>query len=129
MPTSQIMRYGIVGLTAVAIHYAVLITLVELADMRKLVASIIGFCAAIPFNYYFQHRWVFRSRNDHSLALTRYMIVTTLGLAINSIVFHTGLAVGLPYLLAQAVAILLVTAFNFIANRFYTFTAYSAVQR
>ena len=129
MATSQIARYAIVGLTAVAIHYAVLITLVEFADVKKVIASIIGFCAAVPFNYYFQHRWVFRSENDHRLALTRYLIVTGLGLAINSGVFHSGLAVGLPYLLAQAVAIALVTAFNFMANRFYTFTAYSAVQR
>jgi putative flippase GtrA len=129
MATSQIARYTTVGLTAVAIHYAILVTLVELADVRKVAASVIGFCAAIPFNYYFQHRWVFRSENDHRLAFARYAIVTSLGLAINSGVFYGGLEVGLPYLLAQATAIVLVTGFNFIANRFYTFTAFTAVQR
>lgn len=128
MATSQIARYAAVGLTAVAIHYAILVALVELADVRKIVASVIGFCAAIPFNYYFQHRWVFRSENDHRLALTRYVVVTSLGIMINSWVFYAGLAVGLPYLLAQATAIVLVTGFNFIANRFYTFTAHSAVR-
>ncbi|MEI9425137.1 GtrA family protein [Mesorhizobium sp. Cs1299R1N1] len=129
MPTSQIARYGAVGLGAVAIHYAILIALVELADVRKTVASVIGFCAAIPFNYYFQHRWVFRSGDEHRLALTRYLIVTSLGLAINSGVFYTGLATGLPYLLAQATAIMLVTVFNFAANRFYTFNAYDSAAR
>jgi putative flippase GtrA len=129
MAGSQIVRYATVGLTAVSIHYAILVTLVEFAEVRKVVASVFGFCAAVPVNYYLQHRWVFRSENDHSLALTRYGIVTSLGLGINSAVFYGGLAVGLPYLLAQATAIVLVTGFNFMANRFYTFTAHSAAQR
>jgi putative flippase GtrA len=103
--------------------------LVQLTDISKLVASIVGFCAAVPFNYYCQHRWVFLSQADHRLAFIRYAIVTSLGLAINSAVFYGGLEVGLPYLLAQATAIVLVTGFNFIANRFYTFTAYPVAQR
>jgi putative flippase GtrA len=127
MATTQIARYALVGLLAVAIHYAALIALVELAAVGKVLASVVGFCLAIPVNYYFQHRWVFRSQNRHRVALPRYQAVTAVGLAINAVAFNGGLKVGLPYLLAQAIAIVLVVGFNFIANRVYTFGASSAV--
>jgi putative flippase GtrA len=116
------MRYGLVGLLAVAVHYAVLIGLVELDLLSKLLASIAGFCVATPVNYYLQHVWVFRSDRAHTIALPRYLGVTSAGLAINALAFNAGLELGVPYLLAQAIAIALVTAFNFTANRLYTFS-------
>jgi putative flippase GtrA len=121
-------RYGLVGLLAVAVHYTVLIGLVELDLLSKVPASIAGFCMATPVNYYFQHVWVFRSDRAHATALPRYLGVTSAGLAINALAFNAGLELGVPYLLAQAIAIALVTAFNFTANRFYTFSAEAPVQ-
>jgi len=128
MAAIQIARYALVGLLAVAIHYAALIALVEFAAIGKVLASVVGFCLAIPVNYHFQHRWVFQSENDHRVALPRYLAVTAIGLAINAVAFNGGLEVGLPYLLAQAIAIVLVTGVNFIANRVYTFGARSTVR-
>lgn len=123
MPGAQMMRYGLVGLLAVAVHYVVLIGLVESSLLAKVPASIAGFCLATPVNYYLQHLWVFRSERAHATALPRYLAVTSAGLAINALAFTAGLQLVVPYLLAQAIAIALVTAFNFTANRFYTFSA------
>jgi putative flippase GtrA len=121
----QLVRYVLVGLLAVAVHYAVLIGLVEATALRKLPASVSGFCLAIPVNYYFQHSWVFRSGSAHATALPRYLVVTACGLIINAIAFSAMLGLSVPYLLAQAVAIVLVTGFNFIANRAFTFDTHS----
>jgi putative flippase GtrA len=126
MPTAW--RFVLVGLLAVAVHYAVLICLVEFAELARLPASIAGFCLAIPVNYYGQHRWVFRSAYGHRLALPRYLAVTLAGLAINAAAFSAGLQAELPYPLAQAAAILAVTAFNFTANRLYTFGDHSSAR-
>jgi putative flippase GtrA len=128
MAAIQLARYALVGLLAVAIHYAALIVLVELTSVGKVLASIVGFCLAIPVNYHFQHRWVFQSQNGHRVALPRYLTVTAIGLAINAVAFNGGLEVGLPYLLAQAIAIVLVVGFNFMANRVYTFGGRSTVR-
>ena len=62
------------------------------------------------------------------MALPRYLAVTAIGLAINAVAFNGGLEVGLPYLLAQAIAIVLVVGFNFMANRAYTFGGRSTVR-
>ena len=128
MATTQIARYALVGLLAVAIHYAALIAPGRAYRDREGSRLHRRILPAIPVNYYFQHRWVFRSQHDHRVALPRYQTVTALGLAINAVVFNGGLKVGLPYLLAQAIAIVLVIGFNFIANRVYTFGTRSSAR-
>jgi putative flippase GtrA len=127
MAVPQVVRYVLVGLLAVAVHYAVLNGLVELTPLHKLPASIAGFCVAIPVNYSLQHRWVFRSGSAHAMALPRYIMITAFGLIINAVAFAAMLDLGVPYLLAQAAAIILVTSFNFMANRSFTFAVHSGV--
>lgn len=107
-----------------ATHLLVLWGLIELFAVDRVLASAIGFLAAIPVNYLLQYRFVFNAEGDHSVVAARYLATTFAGLVLNTLLFalaHTLLKI--PYLFAQTGVTFLVFAANFMANRYYTFSA------
>jgi putative flippase GtrA len=64
---------------------------------------------------------VFASDRSHGSALPRFALVATAGAAINTGIVALLYAAGAHYLVAQAVATVAVLAWNFLANRYWTF--------
>ena len=122
IPSLQLCRYLVAGGTAAVVHLAVLAALVELLSIPASVATAAGFCAGCIVNYTLQYYWTFSSAMPHHVMFARYMFVTLVILAINTILFWLFYSyAGIPYLLAQAISTILVVGLNFQANRRYTF--------
>lgn len=120
----QFLRYGLAGGCALATHLVVLWGLIELFAVDRVLASAIGFLAAIPVNYLLQYRFVFNAEGDHSIVAARYLATTIAGLALNTLLFAlANMLLSIPYLIAQTGVTFLVFAANFMANRHYTFSA------
>ncbi|WP_419908179.1 GtrA family protein [Hoeflea sp.] len=120
---TQFVRYGIAGGCALATHLVVLWGLHELFGVEEVLASAVGFLAAIPVNYALQHRYVFSSQRRHVTAAPRYLATTLAGLGLNTILFALAtLVLAIPYLLAQVIVTVLVFLFNFLVNRHFTFS-------
>jgi len=51
----------------------------------------------------------------------RFLVVSTLALGANLLVLHLLVTVGLDEVLAQAIAIVLVTPVNFVGNKLWSF--------
>jgi putative flippase GtrA len=118
-----------VGVIATAIHYAILIVLVQGGFAATVSASSIGFAASVLVNYALNRSFTFRSRRAHADALPRFMIVALIGLGLNgSLVWLFHVSVGLHYLLAQVLATAGTLFSNFVLNRTWAFPQASLSQ-
>jgi putative flippase GtrA len=116
------LRYMISGGAAAAVHFALLIALVKSLDANPTLASAIGFCAAILVNYSLQYYWTFNTRGTHTATFVRYLGLTLMMLGVNTGLFWLmNVQVGLNYLVAQAIATIIVVPVNFQVNRRVTF--------
>jgi putative flippase GtrA len=116
-------RYLVSGSTATLVHFAVLVILVELFDVSPIVASILGFCAAIGANYTLQYYWTFQATGTHQVLFARYVTVTLVMLIVNTSLFWALNGwLQIQYLLAQAGATAIVVLLNYKINKHYTFS-------
>jgi len=117
------LRYVISGGTAMAVHFAVLIVLVELVGTDATLASATGFCTASLVNYTLQYYWTFKAQGAHRVTFFRYVGVTSMTLVINTVLFwFLNVHVGMGYLGAQAISISVVVGINFYINQRFTFS-------
>ena len=115
----QFARFTMVGGLATAFQYATLFVLVQSVGAAPVLASGAGYCGSAFLNYWLNHRYTFRSRQAHHVALPRFITVATCGLLINQLVF--GVIIDALYFLAQVVATICVMAWNFTLGRLWTF--------
>jgi putative flippase GtrA len=115
-------KYFASGMTAVGVHFLVMIVLVELFSTPPPIGSFSGFCAGSIVNYYLQYSWTFRSNQSHRLAFIRYTTITLVMLLLNLLVFQLAWKqIGVDYRIAQILATGIVFMANFVINSHYTF--------
>ena len=119
----QFFWYIVAGGIATAVHYAVLIALVEWFGVFAALSSFTGalFGAVVA---YFANRYITfpGSNSRHIQALPRFMAIALLGAVLNGALVWLGVQqLGWHYLLAQALATLLVLVLTFRLNRLWTF--------
>jgi putative flippase GtrA len=106
------LRFALVGLAGAAVYYALLWSMVELGGVPALAASSLAFALVVAENYLLHRRWTFDSRAPHRQAFPRFVLMALCGGAVNAAAMAACLKLGWHYLLAQALALLLVVACN-----------------
>jgi len=117
-----LLRYALVGLLATAIHYLVLVMLVEMANVDAGVAAGIGALCGALAAYAGNRRYTFLVDAPHRRALPRFLAVAATGVATSAAFVAMGtLWLHLPYLVPQAAATLLVLVGGYTLNRRWSF--------
>lgn len=120
---SQFVLFAGVGVIGTAAHYVLLSVLVEVAGVHPVPASTAGAVLGALVNYFLNRQFTFRSDKRHREALTKFLTIAALGLALNGLLMFILVdAFGLHYLLAQFISTGLVLVWNFMGNRFWTFS-------
>lgn len=118
----QFVRYFVSGGSALFLHVATLVLLVEVFGSWPTVASGIGFVVATVWNYTLQRYWVFEADGSHRVLFSRYVAVTFVTFGLNIALFWLLYRiVGLWYPASQVVATGVIFLVNFVVNRSYTF--------
>ena len=116
------LSYALVGGLATAVHYLVLVALVEVGHVGAGLAAATGASWGALAAYAGNRRFTFESRAAHARALPRFLAVAALGAATSAALVHAGTAwLGLHYLLPQAVATALVLFAGYALNRRWSF--------
>lgn len=119
----QFIVFASAGAVGTAAHYLVLLALVSLGKASPVMASALGFLIGLLINYLLSHHWVFRSPRPHAETVVKFVSIAMVGLGINTGLMHLAVTkVGMHYLLAQIVATSVVLLWNFMGNRFWTFS-------
>lgn len=118
----QFLLFAGMGAIGTAMHYSVLITLVRLAQIDAVLASMAGFVVGACVNYSLNYLFTFKTSKRHTEALPKFFMVALLGMGINAAIM-AGLVhqAGVHYLLAQIVATGLVLVWNFAGNKLWVF--------
>jgi putative flippase GtrA len=118
----QLAKFCTVGATGYVVNLAVYTLLLEGAGFHYLLAALCSFLVAVTNNYTWNRLWTFRASRGHvALQGLRFLVVSTAALAANLLVLHLLVELGLGKIVAQAIAIVLVTPLNFVGNKLWSF--------
>jgi putative flippase GtrA len=119
---AQFVRFTGVGIIGTAVHYLILILLVNVGGGGPILASGCGFVGGAFTNYFLNYRYTFHSGIPHLVGLPKFLTVASAGLVLNSLVMGVAISsANLHYLIAQVLATGVVLVWNFIGNRGWTF--------
>ena len=117
----QFVRFCAVGASGYVINLAVYASLLE-AGLGYLAAATVSFLVAASSNYAWNRVWTFDARHQRVASQSlRALGVSALSLGANQLCLLALVEAGADRLGAQAVAILLVTPFSFVANKLWAF--------
>jgi putative flippase GtrA len=116
-----LLRYAGVGGLATVAHWSLLALLVEKAGVAPWLASGCGAVLGAQVAFFGNRRYTFGHAGPLWPAWWRFMGTALLGAAVGMAIVALGVAVGVHYLLAQAVATALVLLLTFAVNRVWAF--------
>ncbi len=115
------MKFCAVGASGYLVNLGVFSALV-FAGVHYLPAALCSFVVAVTNNYWWNRHWTFRNQRGHLVYQgMRFLLVSLVALGVNLAALSILVAVGLPEVPAQAIAIALVTPWNFVANKLWSF--------
>ena len=118
----QLAKFCVVGVIGYAVNLAVYTVLLDGAGLQYISAAVGSFLVAVTNNYLWNRLWTFRAqRGGVAYQGMRFLIVSTVALLANLAVLHLLVTVGLGEVVAQAIAIVLVTPVNFVGNKLWSF--------
>lgn len=118
----QLAQFSLVGASGYVVNLAVYTALLRGVDLHYLVAALGSFLVAVTNNYTWNRAWTFRGHRGHVVFQgLRFLVVSVLALGANLAVLHLLVRAGTDKVLAQAVAIALVTPVNFVGNKLWSF--------
>jgi len=125
----QFLLYACFGAIGTIGHYATLILLVQDIHTEPVFATTTGFAVGALINYVLNYRITFNSRKRHREALTKFLLVASLGAVINATIMMAGINMfDLHYLVIQVTATCFVLALNFTVNKHWTFADHLSCQ-
>jgi dolichol-phosphate mannosyltransferase len=118
----ELLKFSVVGLSGYVVNLAVYVSLLKGAGLHYLPAAVCSFVVAVSNNYFWNRLWTFRSSRGHVYHQgMRFLVVSLAALGLNLAILRLLVALGADKILAQAVAIALVTPFSFSANKLWSF--------
>jgi putative flippase GtrA len=116
-------KFALVGASGYLVNLVVYTALLRGAGFHYLAAATCSFLVAVTNNYTWNRLWTFRGRRGHvAYQGFRFLVVALLAYAANLALLTAFVdGAGFDKVLAQAVAIILVTPLNFVGNKLWSF--------
>lgn len=117
----QLIKFAIVGGTGTALHYLVLIALVALQHMKPGYAAGVGAVVGAIANYLLNRRFTFDTQRPHRETLPLFALMALVGALLNGFLVAQLTGVGVYFLVAQAIATVVILFINFIVSKTWIF--------
>jgi putative flippase GtrA len=118
----QLVKFCAVGASGYAVNLLVYTALLDGADWHYRAAATGSFLVAVSNNYLWNRLWTFRHHRGHfAYQGLRFFVVSVLVYAGNLLILTALVELGLGKIVSQAIAIILVTPFNFVGNKLWSF--------
>jgi putative flippase GtrA len=118
----QLAKFCAVGAVGYGVNIAVYSLLLNWANLYYLIAAVGSFCVAVTNNYLLNRYWTFHHQRGHfAYQGARFLAVSVISLGANLLILHLLIKAGMGKIVAQAVAIVLVTPLNFVGNKLWSF--------
>ncbi|HQQ63624.1 MAG TPA: GtrA family protein [Pseudomonadales bacterium] len=120
----ELLRFLVVGASAAAVHFVVVLLLVQWYALQPLLANIAAFITAFQVSYFGHRFWTFaHTDTQHSQSLPRFLLVAVLGFASNECLYYLLLQyTTLPYWLSLGMVLVLVAVMTFVLSKLWAFS-------
>ncbi|MCG5510354.1 GtrA family protein [Ectothiorhodospira lacustris] len=119
----QFLAFVTVGGISTAGHYTLFIGLAYTANVEPTLASTIGFIGGAIINYILNYRFTFKATGTHTTIAPRFIAAALSGMLLNAGLLATGVYIlKINYLAAQIASTAVVLFWNFIINKYWTFS-------
>jgi putative flippase GtrA len=118
----QLAKFCAVGASGYVVNLTVYTLLLKAAGLHYLGAAVGSFLVAVTNNYVWNRVWTFRGQRGHvAYQGMRFLVVSVVALGANLVFLKSLVALGVGKIMAQAIAIILVTPWNFVGNKLWSF--------
>ena len=118
----QLAKYSAVGASGYVVNLVVYTALLRGAGLHYALAATCSFVVAVTNNYIWNRLWTFHAQRGHvGWQGLRFLIVALVAYAANLAILAVFVESGTDKVLAQAIAVVLVTPLNFIGNKLWSF--------
>ena len=118
----QLAKFCAVGASGYVVNLVVYTLLLKVVGLHYMGAAVGSFLVAVSNNYWWNRHWTFRSDRGHfAYQGMRFFVVSLLALVANLAALRILVELGVGKILAQAIAIVLVTPLNFVGNKLWSF--------
>ena len=119
---TQLAKFCAVGASGYIVNLIVYVALLDGANLDYRLAATGSFLVAVTNNYLWNRLWTFRRDRGHfGHQGLRFFAVSVIVYVGNLIILSVLVEVGVGKIVAQAIAIVLVTPANFIGNKLWSF--------
>ena len=119
---TQIMRFLTVGVMAAAVHFSVVVLLVQTYGYAPLIANIGAFIVSFQVSYWGHRSWTFSETDiSHREAYTKLVMVQLVNFGLNESLYFLMLSLHLPYQLALLIVLSVMPVFTFISSKYWVF--------
>ncbi len=122
----QLIKYCVVGVFGAIIDIVALWFLVEICQIYYLTSATISFILAVINNYFLNKYWTFKDESKrHFAQFANFFLISVIGLFINLVIIYLLVEkLAIYYLISKFIAIIIVTFWNFLMNKYITFKKY-----
>lgn len=122
----QFFRYGMVGVSNVILDFIIYLSLTrgwEFWREHYLWANFLSFVVVVTWSFFWNKHWTFQERSGrHGTQYAKFLAITVIGLGIYQTFLYAGIQLLSLYdVVAKLLAIPLMTAWNFIMHKLWTF--------
>lgn len=118
----QMLRYAVVGGTGAIVDLGALYILTEFFHLYYLWSTTLSFIVSALLNFYFNRRWTFKSSGNTKKQLLIFSFVATSGVVLNGFIMYILVDwLKIYYMLAKVFSVGIVTIWNFLWNKYFTF--------
>jgi putative flippase GtrA len=118
----QLAKFCVVGAVGYAVNLGVYALLLNWANLHYTLAATGSFLVAVSNNYLWNRIWTFRNQRGHvAYQGLRFLIVSVAVYGANLLLLTLFVETGIGKIVAQAIAVVLVTPLNFLGNKLWSF--------
>lgn len=119
----QLIRFGIIGFCAAAVHTIIVVWLVKSFGFNPLIANIFAFLIAFNVSYVGHRYWSFAETNaKHKIAIPRFLLVAIISFILNEGLFYIFLNIfNFYYIAALLLVLIIVPIFTFVSSKLWVF--------
>ncbi|MEN7432232.1 GtrA family protein [Chromobacterium sp. TRC.1.1.SA] len=121
----QLFWFGVVGVSAMLLHFALVTLVLVPLGVPPLVANVLGFLGAFQLSYWGHRRFTFEAGHvPHRQALPRFFGVSCLSFCVNEAMYFALLRYApLDYRVSLAIVLFAVAALTFLLGKLWAFAS------
>ena len=116
----RLLRFGVVGLSS-SLLYALLASLLLHFHAGLLLAHCTAYALAIPFSYFAQRGFTFRSRHSHMVSFPRFVLTNAVSFLLSTGIVAAATALQLMAAVAIAAVVIIVPLLNYLCMNAWVF--------